>query len=203
MVHYWPRINMAFSLDGVNPLKYVEEIESGGVPSYQLPLDDRVIAQVDTTTVNFYFAGIQDNCTGIDLLLGEMLQRHSTILSIFLTQSSPPSSTPGSASAYLIGGTQLSINTCSCQLLLAIALAARGAYQTSCQGMADMVAKDLQEQAFRLAYARVGELFFAPDDDSIVFLILGAHLLMSEAYPVGALKLIQTAGDRLGRCGRR
>ncbi|KAL1844492.1 hypothetical protein VTK73DRAFT_2422 [Phialemonium thermophilum] len=59
------------------------------------------------------------------------------------------------------------------------------------------------EQAFRLAFARIGEIFFAADDESTLFLILGAHLLMSEAYPIAALRLIQAAGDRLGRCGKR
>ena len=186
--------------DGANPLKYIEETESGGIPFLS---PNGMAEEVDASAVGTYIARIQNNCTGIELLLSQLLQRHSNVLSALASQQSTPPMAPSPGGSYPGEGRFLSLEGCSCQILLALALAARGAYQKSCCVAADMVAKDLHDRAFRRAFARIGELLFSPDDDSIVFLILGAHLLMLEAYPTGALKLIQAAGDRLGRCGRR
>ncbi|CAK7203007.1 hypothetical protein SEUCBS139899_005734 [Sporothrix eucalyptigena] len=174
MLHYWPRINMAVTLlDGSSPLRYVEDTATGGVSPSHVG-NDGLLTEVDVTAVQLCFATMHDTNRGLDYLLGQLLQRHTSILS--LTPTSPT----------------IQLAVCSCQLLLAITLASSSSHG------------QLSDSAFRQACPRIGELFFAPDDDdSVLFLIVAAHLFMTRAYPVGALKLIQAAGDRLGRSGRR
>ncbi|CAK7224168.1 hypothetical protein SBRCBS47491_005457 [Sporothrix bragantina] len=181
MLHYWPRINMAVTLfDGGSLLRYVEDTETGGVAPSSSP-SHNVVTEIDVATVQIAIATMHDYNRGLDYLLGQLLQRHTTILtSIPLVSLSSNAPT-------------LQLSNCSCQLLLAMALAL-----TTRGGV-------LADAVLRAACARAGELFFAPDDDeSVPFLVLAAHLFMTRAAcPVGALKLIQAAGDRLGRSGRR
>ncbi|KAL1900125.1 hypothetical protein Sste5346_002433 [Sporothrix stenoceras] len=177
MLHYWPRINMAVTLlDTSSPLRYVEDTASGGVgPTNNVSIS----TELNTLAIQRCFVHMHETGRGLDYLLGQLLQRHTNVLSLPIDTSSPT----------------ISVNSCNCQLLLAISLASRGTPGPSAS---------LGETAFRAACAKIGELFFTPDDDdSVLFLIVAAHLFMARAYPVGALKLIHTAGDRLGRSGRR
>lgn len=194
MLHYWPRINMSVTLDNINPLKYVEDTESRGVP----PSLHKIEADMDYDVVRYYLNKVTDNSNGINYLLCQLLQRHSDVFSAFETAPSlvSPISSHGDAR-------RLRLQDLSCPMLLTINLAARCVRGRPGGRSVDEVAQELKDRSFRGVCAKVGDLIFMPDDDSIPFLILGAHILMSDAYPIGALKLIQTAGDRLSRCSRR
>ncbi|VUC37875.1 unnamed protein product [Clonostachys rosea] len=188
MLHYWPRVSMALTIRDIDPLKYVEETHGAGVP----PLVHDNEIEVDFEVVQALLGQAEQNCTGIDYLLYDLVQRHSNILAVLRQPLDPVVSSPASVVSRQF----------SCEQLLTINLAARQA-RNLLEGESKAVAQKIQDWSFQCANAKITELLFKSDDESVPFLLLSAYILMSDVYPIGALKLIQAAGDRLGRCSRR
>ncbi|CAH0044291.1 unnamed protein product [Clonostachys solani] len=187
MLHYWPRVSMALTIRDIDPLKYVEETHGAGLP----PLVHDCEIEVDFEVVQALLGQAEQNCTGIDYLLYDLLQRHSNIITVLRQPLAPIVSSP----------TSVVSRQFSCEQLLTINLAARQA-RNILDGESKAVAQKIEDWSFQCANAKITELLFKSDDESVLFLLLCAYILMSDAYPIGALKLIQAAGDRLGRCSR-
>lgn len=188
MLLYWPRISMALTVRDADPLKYVEETHSLGVPP--LVHDDRT--EVDFDIVQILLRQAEQSCTGIDYLLFDLLHRYSNVLTSLRQPLSPAVSSPANVVCRQF----------SCEQLLAINLAARQARNLSDEE-SRAVSQRIRNWSSNNANTRLTELLFQSDDESAPFLLLAAHILMSDAYPTGALKIIQAAGDRLGRCSHR
>ena len=193
MLHYWPRISMSLTLDDVDPLQYVEDTESKGLPT--TCGSDGAIISLDT--MKFCLESIGDNCFGVSFLLVQLLRRHSSVFSVLESIFSLQSPISPSLSSG-----RVSVREFDVRQLLTINLAARCARGMSPTSEMTMI-EDVQHVAFTSAFSQIGDLILMPEDESVPFLLLASFSLMAEAYPVGALKLIQIAGDRLGRCSRR
>lgn len=199
MLHYWPTLNLNLTLPHCNPLRYVEETVERGLPP--LVASDRLI--VDANFISAQVKEMHERSMGVDHIFCHFLQRHSNILTRLLDLfASRIEQTPLPTNNQPTTSNTVDLSQFDCQSILVINLATRGRFgATQDDNYIDKV-ESIQAHSFMCANFKASELFFMSDEDSIPFLILSAHMLMSAAYPVAALKLVQAAGDRLRRCGR-
>ncbi|KAK9447366.1 uncharacterized protein V1518DRAFT_428890 [Limtongia smithiae] len=193
MLHYWPRISIRLALNPGNPLKYIEETNEMGVPPLSVEYENSV---VDLETVQFCIKNLHENCRGIGKLIGEFIQTYTDVPGKLLSLTSQSPSTQATRQ-------HISLHDLDCISLLTLNLASWGAFQQHFFNPLITMVEDIQRQSFKFACTKLAELFFAADEYAIPFLILGAHVLIQAAYPTGALRLIQAAGERLGRCNKR
>lgn len=192
MLHYWPTLNLNLTLAHCNPLRYVEETVEGGLP--RLVASDRLI--VDANVIATQLKEMHERSMGVDRIFCHFLKRHSNILTRLLDILAEQTPLSTNSTSNTVDLSQL-----DCQSLLVINLATRGRFGPTQDDNYINKVESIQAHSFTCANFKTSQLFFMSDEDSIPFLILDAHMLMSAAYPVGALKLVQAAGDRLRRCG--
>ncbi|KAI1150286.1 hypothetical protein F4825DRAFT_468247 [Nemania diffusa] len=193
MLHYWPRIKMNTTSESFEPLRYVENTEGGGFP----PPASFHTAEADRLHVEAWFENALADATGLEFLLCQLLLDHTQAFTMPL-QTQTPAPIEGS------NANSVTLHHLSCQTLLVTTLVAKIASQRSwAMNPGQSRAEEIEAATFAIALSKLGVLFLSEDDDSVPYMILAAYLLMFYSYPYAALKYIQAAGDRLGRCGQR
>ncbi|KAI0416670.1 hypothetical protein F5X98DRAFT_375549 [Xylaria grammica] len=193
MLHYWPRIKMNTTLESFEPLRYVENTEGGGFP----PPASFHTAEADRLYVAACFEHALDGATGLEFLLCRLLLDHTQTFTEPL-QAQTPTPIEGS------NANSVALQHLSCQALLAITLVAKiASHRSWVMDPGRSRAEEMEAATFTIALSKLGVLFLSEDDESVPYMILAAYLLMFYSYPYAALKYIQAAGDRLGRCGER